>query len=215
MPYLTPETLPTDTICRVLFIPNDREWIAIVNGALLELTKAYNFELYGAITPEQCAITYQDMVDLFAYGIGVCRMVGEIILYAGSNPPDAKLLLCDGASLLKADYNDLWLTIGDTFGSVDSAHFNIPNLIDRVPMGVGTNALGDTLGANTHTLTESEIPSHAHSEGTTTPTAVLVGEVPAVGITSAVGATGYTGGGAAHNNIQPSLVLTYMIVALP
>lgn len=216
MPYLTPDTIPTSTTCRVLLIPDSVEWLAIVQGALQELTYSYNYESYGAATPDECAAAMMDMTDNFAYGIGVCRMVGEIILYGGSNSPDDKLLICDGSSLAKADYPDLWLTIGDAFGSIDADHFNIPNLQDRVPIGAGdTYAIGENLGEAEHTLTESEIPSHAHTEGTTTPTAVLVGEVPAVGITSAAGLTGYTGGDGAHNNIQPSLALTYLIVALP
>jgi len=215
MPYLTPDTIPAGTTCRVLLIPDSVEWLAIVQGALQELTYSWNWEESGAVTVLEACNRMIDMCDLVAYNIGVCRMIGEIIPYAGSNSPDEKLLICDGASLLKAAYWDLYLTIGDTFGSEDNDHFNIPDLQNRVPMGAGDNFLGETLGEAEHTLIESEIPSHAHSEGTTTLTAGTTGEIPTVVLTSDIGLTGYTGGSGAHNNIQPSLVITYLIVALP
>jgi len=213
MPYLTPDTLPADTICRVLFIPDSLDWLAQITGALQELTFIYNWEAYGALTPEQAAAAMTTMFDAFCFNQGVCRVVGEIVLFAGPTSPDVRWLLCDGASLLRADYAALFAIIGTAFGSVDSAHFSLPDLRDRVPVGVGANALGATFGEAAHTLTEAEMPVHSHAEGTTAPTPIVVGEIPAVGITSALGTTGNAGGGGAHNNIQPSLALNYYIVA--
>lgn len=214
MPYLTPNTLPTDTICRVLFIPNSLDWLAQVTGALQELTFDYNWEQFGSVAPAQAAQAMQTMFDMFCFNQGVCRVVGEIILYAGSTSPDARWLPCDGASLLRADYPDLFTVIGTTYGAVDGSHFNLPNLQDRVPMGVGANALGATLGAATHTLTVAEMPTHTHTEITATP--VLVDQTTPLGAAAipGVGVTGATGLGGAHNNIQPSLVLNYFIAAL-
>lgn len=213
MPYLTPDANPASLTCRVLFIPDDRDWLAIVNGALIPLTKAYNFEQFGSVTPEQTAQRFSEMLEKFAYRIGTCRVIGEMILWAGGVSPDENWLICDGRSLSVTDYPDLYVVIGTTYGSSGAGFFNLPDMRDKIPMGVGSRTRGTTLGEDTHTLTTGEMPAHTHSEGTTTPTAVVVGEIPAVGITSALGVTGSAGLGGAHNNIQPSLVVNYLIVA--
>lgn len=45
MPYLTPEgEVPTGLQCRPVFIPDGPEWLALVSGALSELTQRRNFE---------------------------------------------------------------------------------------------------------------------------------------------------------------------------
>jgi len=212
MPYLTPDTLPADTICRVLFVPDTLDWLAQITGALQELTFAYNWEAYGAITPEQAAAAMTTMFDAFCFNEGSCRVVGEIILYAGALSPDIRWLLCDGASLLRADYAALFAIIGTTFGSVDGTHFNLPDLRDRVPIGAGANALGAAIGEASHTLIEAEMPAHAHTESA----ASLAGLTYPLGGTPyafpSASITGSAGGGGAHNNIQPSLALNYYIV---
>lgn len=59
--YLTPETLPTDFVCRVLTIPNDIDVLIAVNGQINELTKIQNWELFGTITPEEVAEAMNQM----------------------------------------------------------------------------------------------------------------------------------------------------------
>jgi len=51
MGYLTPETIPSTSICRALSIPADDTIYAAVKGALLELTYERNWEEFGAVTP--------------------------------------------------------------------------------------------------------------------------------------------------------------------
>ena len=53
-------------------------------------------------------------------------------------------LKCDGSSLLREDYDDLFDAIGTTYGAVDDYHFNIPNYEGAFLRGVGGNAA--TLG---------------------------------------------------------------------
>lgn len=163
-------------------------------------------------------------------------MIGEIIAYAGSTSPDARWLPCDGSSLLRADYPDLYAVVGTAYGAVDGSHFNLPDMRGRTAVAAGTGTglsargIGDSFGEETHTLITSETPSHSHSDSghshseiIATPSigAAITGvpvpsAVPGVGVTgTGFAAISATGGDGAHNNLQPSLVINYLIVALP
>lgn len=65
MPYLTPDTAPSGTICKTLVIPDDPFWIAIVNGALSSLVYPFAFEEYGTATPDDVAAVFAQMYDDF------------------------------------------------------------------------------------------------------------------------------------------------------
>ena len=81
----------------------------------------------------------------------------------------------------------------------------------RVMVGVhssGTfDGLNETGGAETHTLSVNELPSHTHSYGkSTTSENVSLDDIG--GLRGAANAnTGATGGGAAHNNLQPYITV--------
>ena len=221
MAYLTPNALPTDTICRVLFIPNNDEFIANVTGALQLLTFPDSFVAYGALTPVDTAEAYVPMFDAFCFNEGVCRVIGEIIGYAGPTSPDPKWLLCDGSSLLRVDYPDLFAVIGTIYGAADSVHFSLPDLRGRAAVGVGTGSglsprgIGDNFGEETHVLTIGELAAHVHGTGNS---ALLGTSVPppldALGPNPFPAVTGSTGNDDPHNNMQPSLAINYLIVAL-
>jgi len=232
--WLTPDAPGPGYICRPLFIPNGRDWLAIVTGALNELIYDYNFEEYGSESIPDTIGAFQTMFDHFCYNDEAgCRVIGEIIAYAGSASPFPNWLPCDGASLLRADYPDLFSVIGVTYGAVDGTHFNLPNLISRVVVGAGStgglspHSLGDAFGDETITLGIGDLPSHSHSdlghshtEGSAAPTvgAAITGvpvpsAVPSIGVTGIGNANlANTGGGGAHDNVQPSLAITYLIV---
>jgi len=132
-------------------------------------------------------------------------------------------LECNGDAVSRTTYVTLFNVLGTGYGVGDgSTTFNLPNMSRRVIMGRGgsstatiDNLLGSTGGAETHTLTTAETPAHTHSYSTfnsvvqnveiDTPNA----NVDKRGVTS--GTTGSTGGGGAHNNVQPSMVMIYMI----
>jgi len=220
MAYLTADTVPTDTICRVLFIPNDRQFLANVTGALQLLTFAYSFVSEGGISPDDMAEAYLPMFNAFSFNQGACRVIGEIISYAGPTSPNPNWLPCDGSSLLRVDYPDLFDVIGVVYGSADASHFNLPDLRGRAPIGIGsgpglsTRSIGEMVGEETHVLTIDELAAHVHDVGNS---ALLGTSAPppfdALGPNPLPAVTGSTGSDDPHNNMQPSLAINYLIVA--
>jgi microcystin-dependent protein len=76
-------------------------------------------------------------------------------------------LICDGRSLLRSEYSELFSAISTNYGSVDEDHFNLPDFSGKVfgQINVEHN-IGDSVGAENITLTTNQIPSHTHT-GTT------------------------------------------------
>ena len=90
--------------------------------------------------------------------------------------------------------------------------------------GLDGDTLGATGGSETHTLTEAQLPAHTHGPGTlkfkmsdqangssnrarNRSDAVDLNQFD----NTLTGATGSTGSDAAHNNVQPTIILNYMI----
>lgn len=80
-------------------------------------------------------------------------------------------LLCNGDIVSRTTYSALFTAIGTTFGAGDgSTTFALPDMRGRVPSAVGTGTyvgatartLGGTLGAETVTLLDTQIPAHSH-----------------------------------------------------
>ena len=71
------------------------------------------------------------------------------------------------------------------------------------------DTLDEELGAETHTLTTAEMPAHTHTYGKSTTTeSMSIHDISGLR-GAATTNTGSTGGGGAHNNLQPS-VTVYM-----
>jgi microcystin-dependent protein len=162
-----------------------------------------------------------DLTDIFPKG--------TVVPYAGASAPTG-WLLCDGSAVSRTTYANLFDIIGTTYGTGDgSTTFNIPDLRGRVVAGkdnmggtsanrltgIGGSVDGDTLGAaggeESHTLNQSEMPAHQHAVA---PNAGA-GSGFFVGVGSGGGASGNlttaAGGGGAHNNVQPTAILNYII----
>lgn len=174
---------------------------------------------------------------------------GAIIEYAGngSGSPDAPpsgYLFCNGANVSRTTYAELFSAIGTTWGAGDgSTTFTLPDSRRRVAVGAGGeatatlgNSVGSTGGAETVTLTSTEMPPHTHttdSQGSHTHTPSGGGSFitnasnsgpgfqaasnpnGTSASTSSNGAHTHTaqstGSGGAHNNIQPSYVVQKII----
>lgn len=166
----------------------------------------------------------QHTVDIPSTGVAATLPAGMIVPYAGSTAPDG-WLLCDGSAVSRTTYSTLYSMISTTYGSGDgSSTFNLPDLRGRVPIGVSpSHLLASVGGAETHILAEEEMPSHNHTlrarttgQNNGNPTNRTLAQVNIytdadanvdmrnTSITS-------TGGGTAHNNMQPYITLNYII----
>lgn len=90
--------------------------------------------------------------------------VGEIRGFAGATAP-AGWLLCQGQVLSTAEHPELFEVIGNAYGGDGINTFALPNSSGRVMRGAGSgagNALGSTGGADSVTLSASQMPAHTH-----------------------------------------------------
>ena len=102
--------------------------------------------------------------------------IGSVQMYAKSSAPSdtangGKWLVCDGASLVRSTYADLFSAIGTTYGTADSTHFNVPDMRSRAPVGYNgtagltgrsTRAINAVGGAESVALSTAQLASHAH-----------------------------------------------------
>ena len=63
--------------------------------------------------------------------------IGTVVFYLGTTIPDG-YLLCNGAILLRTEYPELFAVLGTKCGSVDSAHFKLPDTHHRFLEGTTT-----------------------------------------------------------------------------
>jgi microcystin-dependent protein len=170
---------------------------------------------------------------------------GVMLMYGGSTAPTG-WLLCDGSLVSKTSYAALYALLGSTYGTETLTQFYLPDMRGRSPLGQGTGSglsartLGGSGGAETHTLTIAQMPSHNHggatgSMNTNTSHSHSISYnnssngqsqyayesnsgaiVDGTYSTSTVNidhlhAIGSEGGGAAHNIMHPWLCLSFII----
>jgi prepilin-type N-terminal cleavage/methylation domain-containing protein len=147
--------------------------------------------------------------------------VGSSIAGYWTTPPDGYILE-DGSAISRSTYSDLFALIGTTYGVGDgSTTFNVPDSRGRATVNLNTSdtqfaTIGQKYGEKTHQITGSEMPSHSHEQYVTANTGgsavrndyVRDGNGPSY--YQGIG-TGYTGGNAYYNVIQPSIVKQFAI----
>ena len=160
--------------------------------------------------------------------------IAEIRIFAGNFAPRS-WAFCNGQLLPVAQNTALFSLIGTTYGGDGRTTTALPNLQGRAPMhpgrgpGLTSRRLGQKTGAETETLTEAQIPQHAHTmRGDASTGGPLGGGANASNpVDNFLGASvKYTsstssnvsmeslrnsGGSQAHNNLQPYLAMNFII----
>jgi microcystin-dependent protein len=162
--------------------------------------------------------------------------LGEIRLFAGHYAP-RNWRFCDGELLPIQGNEALFSLIGPTFGGDGQTRFALPDLRGRVPVGQDTGAsltprvIGQQGGSETVPIDVDHLPSHDHPLNATTSSASTKDPSPDVGFSQmSDGAWFYAkasaqprpmvmnphvvsnqGGGASHENMMPTMALSYII----
>lgn len=160
--------------------------------------------------------------------------IAEIRIFAGNFAPRG-WAFCDGQLLPIAQNTALFSLIGTTYGGDGRTTTALPNLKGRASMhpgrgpGLTARRLGERAGVESVTLTDAQMPSHSHQlRGAINPSLVRLPS-NTVALSRSRGATAYqqdstnnlvdmaqevlpnAGGGQPHNNLQPYLVMNFII----
>lgn len=214
--WITPDSAPSgDFTCRLLMIPRDSQYVAVVAGALLDMSYPWFWEQLSGISADDAASAFQAILDTFQ--VERC-VIGSIFAHALASTP-ANALACDGASYLRVDYPALYAVLAAAF-ITDADHFTVPDLRGRAVLGTGTGSgltarsMNSSGGEETHQLTVAELAAHHHTHLSPAIAVNFAGAAATPLYVNAVAAsTQDTGGGTAHNNMQPWRALSYAIIA--
>lgn len=143
--------------------------------------------------------------------------VGTVLPYFGEVPP-VNYLICDGSSVSASVYPELARVVPSRNKNGDM--IRLPNLGGNVIVGYTPNSehygeIGNGGGEETHTLSIDEMPSHCHSIGTANGQGnkdwgynFTYDNNTAAWHT---GSCSYEGRNQPHNNMQPYIILNYII----
>lgn len=70
--------------------------------------------------------------------------IGTIIAFSVNSVPSSEYLVCNGQSVSKTEYSDLYALLGETYGAGDNSNeFKVPDLRGEFLRGAGTNGHTD------------------------------------------------------------------------
>ena len=154
-----------------------------------------------------------------------------IVLPYGASASPTGYLLCNGAAVSRSTYSSLFAVITSLYGDGNgSSTFNVPDLRGRFIAGwdvsatassvltsvtagmvINTN-IANTGGVQAVTLAVAQTPSHNHLAGSNQYSiSDDAGNNLQSGTSVASVSTTSTGGGGAHSNIPPTMILNYII----
>jgi len=199
--------------------------LSYASQALGESITARDVANTARVTANQAAADVAAMetnvTDLLAKAI----LTGMVIPFGGatiySTTTNEGWLECDGSMVAKTVFSALYALLGTTFGAETTDNFKLPDLRGRTIIGAGTGVgltartLAGEHGTETHQLQISEMPEHTHKYGEANlPNVQTAGGDAAMGEVVPPAEqwdSGSTGGGGAHQNMQPSTVLRWLI----
>ncbi|MGV3602778.1 MAG: phage tail protein [Dyadobacter fermentans] len=156
--------------------------------------------------------------------------LSEIRMVSFNFPPKGWALT--NGQLLPINQNQaLFALLGTTYGGNGQTNFALPDFRGRVPIHFGAgHDLGEKGGQEAHTITPNETPAHNHFVNVidhpdtpaplNDPTGAFMGNTKPNNLYSTVTGTlgalnpatlSNVGGSQAHNNLQPFLVINFII----
>jgi microcystin-dependent protein len=149
--------------------------------------------------------------------------IGEIKVVSFNFAPKG-WALCNGQLLPINQNQALFSILGTTYGGNGQTNFALPNFQGRAPVHFGNGfTLGEIAGEENHTVTISEMSTHNHlvSASSATPNAGSMANNSWAANSGAYGSNvttvmnpasvGNQGGSQSHSNMQPYLVLNFVI----
>jgi len=165
------------------------------------------------------------------------NFLGEVRMFGGNYAPTG-WALCNGQLMSIAQNSALYALIGTTYGGDGIQTFALPNMQGRLPISQGAGpgltprVMGETGGAESVTLLQTELPAHNHVLTVTAATASVSTPGPTVTPATAT-STGRlytvpaglptnpivfapqavlpTGGNASHDNLMPAVCVSFII----
>lgn len=160
--------------------------------------------------------------------VGSSTNSGAIVFWPISGAPSWGII-ADGSTVSRTTYSGIFAAYGTTYGVGNgTTTFGLPDMRGFAPVGFKSGdanfgTIGTTVGEVSHTLISGELPAHAHKMGTrgigytTENNGGTSTGTQGVGVGTVAGASLFentqlsTGGGGAHNNIQPSFPGNWII----